>query len=131
MRIHWIFRVIGVILLLIGITAIAVLAYNAGLANTQAAAPAVQASAGQTAEAWHGMAGWHPWHALWILPFLLCLAPLFLCLFVFMPLRMIFGSHRMGMHMHGRCVGRDAEGFIPPPFEEWHRRAHEKKDQGG
>jgi hypothetical protein len=125
---HWVFRGIGAILLLIGIAAVGYIAYNAGLANTQTAAPAVQASAAQTTEAWHGSEGWHPLHGLRVLPFLLCLAPFFLCMFIFLPLRMIFGSHRMGMHFHGRLHGE--EDCIPPPFEEWHRRAHEKKDQG-
>jgi hypothetical protein len=76
----------------------------------------------------HEGLGWHPLAGLVFLPFLLCLVPFFLCLFIFMPLRMIFGPHRMHMHMHGRWHGE--EDSVPPPVEEWHRRMHEKKDQG-
>jgi hypothetical protein len=70
---------------------------------------------------------WHPLAGLFFLPFLFCLVPLFLGLFIFLPLRMIFGPHRMHMHLHGRWTGE--EGSVPPPVEEWHRRMHEKSDK--
>jgi hypothetical protein len=124
MQNHWVLRVIGALLLLVGIVAVGVIAYNAGVAQSQTAAPMAQSYA-PVHEGW----GWHPLAGLVFLPFLFCLVPLFLCLFIFMPLRMIFGPHRMHMHMHGRWHGE--EGSVPPPVEEWHRRMHEKKDQGG
>jgi hypothetical protein len=122
MKNYWILRVIGAIVLLVGIVAIGYVAYNAGLAQSQTAVPAAQ-----FVTLWHGGAGWHPLGGLLLLPFLFCLVPFFLCLFIFMPLRLIFGPHRMHMRMHGDWHGE--EGDVPPPFEEWHRRAHEKKDK--
>jgi hypothetical protein len=124
MKNFWILRVIGAIVLLVGIVAVGYVAYNAGLAQAQTAVPATQ-YVGPA----HGYMGWHPLGGLFFLPFLLCLVPFFLCLFIFMPLRMIFGPHRMQMHMHGRWHGE--EGDVPPPVEEWHRRMHEKKDKEG
>ena len=64
-------------------------------------------------------------HGLAFLPFLLCLAPFFLGLFIFLPIRMIFGPHRMYMHRrwHGWACGEE----VPPPVAEWHRRMHEEK----
>jgi hypothetical protein len=119
---HWILRVIGAIVLLVGIVAVGYVAYNAGLAQVQTAVPAAQ-----NIGPWHGGPEWHPLGGLLLLPLLLCLVPFFLCFFIFMPLRLIFGPHRMHMRMHGRCHGE--EGDVPPPFEEWHRRVHEKKDK--
>jgi len=122
MRNYWVFRVIGVIVLLIGIVAVGFIAYNAGVAQSQTVSPVVQSIA-----PWRGGMEWHPLAGLIFLPFLFCLVPLFLGMFIFLPLRMIFGPHRM--HMHGRWSGE--EGNVPPPFEEWHRRMHEKKDKEG
>jgi hypothetical protein len=124
MKNYWFLRVLGAIVLLVGIVAVGYVAYNAGLAQGQTAVPAVQSVA-----PWHGGMEWHPFAGLIFLPFLLCLVPLFLCLFIFLPLRMIFGPHRMRMHMHGRWHGE--EGEIPSPVEEWHRRMHEKQDKEG
>jgi len=121
MRNYWIFRVIGAILLLIGIVAVGFIAYNAGVAQGQTVAPAIQSIV-----PWRGGMVGHPLAGLIFLPFLFCLVPLFLCFFIFLPMRIMFGPHRM--HMHGRWHGE--EGSVPPPFEEWHRRMHEKKDQG-
>jgi len=140
MRNLWILRVLGVIVLLIGIVAIGVVAYNAGVAQAQTVAPAAQVIA-----PWHGGMEMRPLAGLFFLPFLFCLVPLFLVLFIFLPLRMIFGPHRMHMHMHGRWHGEEAgegeipphmhgrwekwEGGVPPFVEDWHRRMHEKTDK--
>lgn len=119
---HWIVRVIGALLLLVGLVAVAYLAYNAGWSQGAGAAVPVAESSAQL----HGIDGWHPLGFLFLAPWLVCLVPFFLCLFIFMPLRMLLGPHRMHpMHMHRRW--HCGEGDIPTPFEEWHRRAHEEK----
>jgi uncharacterized membrane protein len=123
MKNYWILRVLGALVLLVGIVAVGYVAYNAGLAQSQSVVPAAQYVA-----PWHGGMEGHAWGGLLALPFLLCLVPFFLIFFIFMPLRMIFGSHRMHMHMHGRWHGE--EGEVPSPVEEWHRRMHEKQDKG-
>jgi len=121
MRNYWVFRVIGAIVLLIGIVAVGFIAYNAGVANGQTLAPAVQSMG-----PWRGgMEGHSLVGGLIFLPFLFCLVPLFLGFFIFLPMRMMFGAHRM--HMHGRWHGE--EGSVPTPFEEWHRRMHEKTEK--
>jgi hypothetical protein len=125
MQNNWILRVIGGIVLLVGIVAVGYVAYNAGLAQSQ---PAV--SAAQYVAPWHGGMEWHRLGGFMAVPFLLCLVPFFLGFFILLPLRLIFGPHRMHMmHMHGRWHGE--EGDVPPPVEEWHRRMHEKKDKEG
>lgn len=125
MKYSWIIRIVGAIILVIGIAAVGYFAYTAGLAQGQTAAP-IATTMEETA-AWHTPFGWHPLRGLVFLPALFCLAPFFLCLFIFLPLRMIFGPHRMHMRMHGRWNGEECD--VPPPFEEWHRRAHETKKQ--
>jgi hypothetical protein len=122
MQNQWIFRVLGAILLVIGIVAAAVFAYNLGLnqAQTAVAAPAE----GPTV---HGMGWWNPGHLLLFSPFLLCLIPMFLGLFVFFPMRLLFGPRRPHMHMHGRWHCEESE--VPFPIREWHRHMHEKDSQ--
>jgi hypothetical protein len=135
MKYSWIFRIMGVVLLVIGIAAVAYAAYNAGAAQGQTAVTAGENAVQPVFRGWHSLAG------LAFLPLLLCLGPLFLCLFVFLPLRMIFGPRPIHPHRywrwregegymppffgfwHARC--RDGEDAVPPPFEEWHRRMHE------
>jgi hypothetical protein len=122
MRIHWFFRCLGVILLLVGVVAIAAVAYNAGLTQAQGAVPA------ETAAVYPHSFGWAPMHWMGALPFLLCLAPFFLGFFILLPMRMIFGPHRRGWHMHGRWHGE--EGEIPEPVRKFHARLHENDTPG-
>jgi hypothetical protein len=124
MQIHWFFRFLGVILLLVGIVAIAGVAYNAGLTQAQGTVPA------ETAAVYPHAFGWAPMHWMAVLPFLLCLVPFFLGFFIFLPLRMIFGPrrHPWHMHMHGRWHGE--EGEIPEPVRKFHARLHENDNQG-
>jgi hypothetical protein len=116
---YWIFRVLGAILLVIGIVAIAVLAFNIGLTQGQTAAPAPTGAA-----LVHGTAWWSPFHLIFLSPFLLCLIPIFLGMFVCIPLRLLFGPRHHHMHMHGRWHCEDGE--VPSPVREWHRHMHEK-----
>jgi hypothetical protein len=141
MKNYWIFRLIGVVILLIALVAVGIFAYNMGLAQGQSAA--VTAPQAGVIEMSRGGFGFHPLQALAALPFLFCGGLFFLILFILIPLRMVFGPHRMGIRMHGQCEGEEGpgpmhfhghwkkwEGDVPPPVEEWHRRMHEKKDQG-
>jgi hypothetical protein len=114
-----------VAILLAGV--IGALAYNAGVAHgiamTAAMSGAVEQGGNAAAAAYHhGYApyGWHPWGFGFGFPFF----PLFGVLFFFFALRVLFwGGPRRG------CYGRDGYG-VPPRFEDWHRRAHERmKDE--
>jgi hypothetical protein len=127
MKYLWILRVVGVIILLTGIAAVGYFAFTAGVAQGQTAVPAVV----ETGDTVFGHAGWgfHPMRGLAFFPALICLAPLFLVFFIFMPLRMLFGPHRMQMHMHGRWRNGGCGEDVPPPVEEWHRRMHETKKE--
>jgi hypothetical protein len=120
---YWIVRVVGVVLLLIGVVAVAGLAYAAG--QSQVSVPA----AAEAVSAVPARGYWGPMHLLGALPFLLCLAPLFLGLFICLPFRMIFGPRRHAWHMHGRC-GRWGEGDIPEPVRKFHDRLHENDRSG-
>ncbi|MBN2083652.1 MAG: hypothetical protein JW748_00410 [Anaerolineales bacterium] len=127
MKYLWILRIAGVIVLLAGIAAVGYFSYTAGVAQGQTAVPAVV----ETGDAVPARAGWGflPMRGMMFFPALLCLAPLFLGFFICMPLRMIFGPHRMLMHMHGRGYDRGYGPDVPPPFAEWHRRMHEEKEE--
>ena len=127
MKYLWILRIVGVIILLIGIAAVGYFAYTAGVAQGQTTAPVVF----ENGHAEVAGAGWgfHPIRALAFLPVLLCLGPLFLIFFICMPMRMLFGPHRMHMHMHGRWHDREDGIGVPPPVAEWHRRMHEEEEK--
>jgi hypothetical protein len=116
----WFLRVIATLLLLVGIAAVGILAYQAGLAQAAIINPAGQAVV-QAPSLPHG--GFFP--GLFLLPFLLCAAPLFLGFFICLPMRIFFGPHHAFMGHFRRWHGED--GVVPSPFEEWHRRAHESK----
>jgi hypothetical protein len=121
----WILRVIAGLVLVAGIIAVGVVAYQAGLAQgADGIASAVPAQAPIPFH--HGAM----FPGIFLLPLLLCAAPFFLCFFFFIPFRILIGghlAHRMPFgrfhHFHGE------EGTVPPPFEEWHRRAHEHKPE--
>jgi hypothetical protein len=125
MKYLWILRIVAVIVLLTGIAAVGYFAFTAGVAQGQTAVPAAAETG--SAELWRAGWGFHPGRGLMFFPALLCLAPLFLGFFICMPLRMLFGPHRMPMHMHGRRQDGECCGDVPPPIEEWHRRMHEEK----
>lgn len=123
MKYSWIIRTVGVVILLAGIAAVGYLAYSAGLAQGQTTAPAAAEAA--TGAAGQSPWGWHPFHGWPFFPGLLCLAPFFLYLFVFLPLRLVFGPRRMHMPMHGRWHHCWFDDEDPSPVAEWHRRMHE------
>jgi hypothetical protein len=121
MKNYWLIRLLGVLVLLFGIALIGYAAYAAGVAQGHAAQLA--APAGERIVFLHRGEMWNPLPGLLFLPILLFLAFLFLNLFVFIPLRMIFGAHRMPRF--GRWNGE--AGKVPAPFEEWHKRMHESE----
>jgi hypothetical protein len=130
-----IFRVLAALVLLAAIAGLAGFAFNAGMArgavlNLQAPA----AVAGQALPYYsYGMPFMHRPFGFGILGIL---APLFLLFLAFGAFRRMlwgprFGGHH-GMHMmHGPCAekGPGSPDFVPPMFAEWHRRAHDQKDQ--
>jgi hypothetical protein len=121
MKYSWIVRLVGVLVLVIGIAAVAYFAYTAGAASAAG-------TAGETVAVGHTpWGGWHPLQAMAFFPFALCLIPFFLCLFILLPLRMIFGPHRHPMHMQGKWHAFRCGEEVPHPVEEWHRRMHETK----
>lgn len=73
-----------------------------------------------------GAAGFYPWpYRPWGFGFL------FPLLVVFFLVRVLFGggSWRRGWYgHHGGCYPAGSPG-VPPAFDEWHRRAHERDQQ--
>lgn len=136
-----IFRVIGVLLLLGLIAAGGYMAYQAGVAQGITQAPEVAVAIEKAAE--NGqvapvppMYGYgygypfgygHPHH--FFNPFgAICGSIFFLFLF-FGAMRLLFFrrmSHGWGHHRHW---GKGWEGNVPPPFEEWHKRAHDEGEK--
>jgi hypothetical protein len=123
MKNSWVWRVVGALILLAVIAAVGIFAYNAGLAQGQASALAPHAGAFGWGARTLGL-GVLP--GLILFPILFFAGLFFLWIFVFLPLRLIFGPYRM--RMHGRWHAE--EGGVPPFFEEWHRKAHENKPEG-
>lgn len=132
----FIFRLIGVLLLLGLVAGGAFMAYNAGVAQGIAQAPEVaeanQGSAGSGQFIPPMMGYGYPYgfgHPHFFNPFgAICFSFLFLFLF-FGAMRMIFFRRmRHGWGHHGPW-GKGWEGNAPPHFEEWHKRAHGEGDK--
>lgn len=139
----FIFRLIGVLLLLGLVAAGGFMAYKAGVAQGIAQAPEVAAAIEKSAE--NGQVvpvppmmygpgygygypygfGYHHFN-----PFgAICFSFLFLFLF-FGAMRLIFFRgmrHGWGHHGHHGPWGKSWEGGIPSMFDEWHKRAHGEK----
>ena len=139
-----IFRVLAGLVLLAAIAGIAYFAFTAGVASkvaTTVQVPAVQEGARQALPFAYGM-GMRGWH---MFPFGFgCFVPLvvlFLLCLAFSAMRhLIWGPRHWGwrhMYRHGGPGGEDGpmghhgpwnwkdEKFVPPMFNEWHKRAHE------
>jgi hypothetical protein len=142
----FVFRLIGVVLLLGLITAGGVMVFKAGEARGIVQAPAVATAISKAAE--NGQAapvppmmgreygysyGYGPGypmmghHFFGFFPFGICGSIFFLFLF-FGFLKMIFfrGMRHGGHHMRGPW-GKSWEGGAPSMFNEWHKRAHDEK----
>jgi hypothetical protein len=140
----FIFRLIGVLLLLGLVAAGGFMAYKTGVAQGIAQAPEVAAAIEKSAENGqvapvppmygygYGYGYPHPYgfgYPHHFNPFgAICFSFLFLFLF-FGAMRMIFFrrmGHGWGHHGHHGPWGK-WEGGFPPMFDEWHKRAHGEK----
>lgn len=136
----FIFRLIGVLLLIGLVAAGGFMAYKAGMAQGTLQAPEVAAAIENAAEEGqsvppmagygygypHGYGfGYH--HHFGFFPGGFCFSILFIFLF-FGFLRMIFfRGWRHGWGHHGHGPWGKWEGGVPPMFDEWHKRAHGEK----
>ncbi|MBK6645426.1 MAG: hypothetical protein IPG44_06680 [Anaerolineales bacterium] len=142
----FIFRLIGALLLLGLVAGGAFMAYNAGVAQGIAQAPEVAVAIEKAAENGqvapippmygygygyghpHGYAFGYRHH---FNPFgAICFSFLFLFLFFGFMKMIFFRRMRHGWGHHGHW-GKGWEGNVPPPFEEWHKRAHGEKPAEG
>jgi hypothetical protein len=101
---------IGVLLAVAAAAGIGVTAYNAGVAHGLAQGAAAAGTAGAAAPYVYG---WRPWG------FGFGFFPFFFLLLWFFALRGLFWRGWRGGWGPG-------DGGVPPRFEEWHRRAHER-----
>lgn len=126
-----VFRVLLGLLVVAVVAGIGVYAYNAGVAqglaaNSEITAPG-QAGAPFANPAYGGPYFYHRPFFGWGFGPLGCLFPLLGIFLVFALLRGLFwrgpwgGGHGWKHFGHYGPGGKD----VPPPFEEWHRRAHE------
>ena len=135
-----VFRVLGLLLVLGLIAGAGAFGYQAGMARGIEQAPEVASAIEKAAENGqpetpmyghgygygypHGYAFGYRHH---FNPFgAICFSILFLFLF-FGAMKMLFFRrmrHGWGHHGHQGPWGKGWEGNVPPPFEEWHKRAH-------
>lgn len=97
--------------------AVGLVAYNAGLSHGLAGA-----TSGSAAE-------WHGWHRHWGFGFAF---PLFFFAIFWIALRGAWwgcGPWGRGGPWHYR--GYAEGGGVPPAFDDWHRRAHERMEEAG
>ncbi len=131
MRNNTLFRILGALLLVVILAGVAIFAYNAGLAQGVAAAPATSSANPGTAPYPYYYGGpffFRPFgFPFFGFPFLGCLFPLLFFFLIFFALRFLFwrGPRFWG----GYGGGRHGSQTPPPYFEEWHRQAHEPKPE--
>ena len=117
---RWVAGVLLAILLIVGAVGLGVYVYNIGIAQGLATSGRLPgAPEGGAPYPYYGPFFYRPFG--WGFGFLGCLVPLFFFFLIFSFLRFAFWGGRWGWHRH--YWGR--EGQVPPPFEEWHRKAHE------
>ena len=135
---HIVFRVLAALVLLAAISGLASFAFNAGMARGAALNLQVPAAAAGQPVPFYGYYGYgmpFMFHPFMGFGFLGLLVPLFLLFLVFGAFRRMMWSARFGghpMHMMHRSWGEKGPGetdFVHPMFAEWHRRAHDQKDQ--
>jgi hypothetical protein len=130
---HIVFRILAALVLLAAIVGIASFAFNAGMARGAALnlqAPA--AAAGQPVPYYGYPMPFMP-HPFIGFGFFGLLAPIFLLFLAFGAARRMLWGPRFGWrHMQHGPWGEKGPGgadFVPPMFSEWHRRAHDGKEQ--
>ena len=128
-----VFRIIAALVLLAAVAGIAGFAFNAGMVRGSALSVQAPATGAQPVPGFVYPAPypyyWHPFFGFGFLGFLI---PLFLFFLVFGAIRRLlwgprWGMHHMGHHMHRGDWGENTPGgsdFVPPMFNEWHKRAH-------
>jgi len=128
------FRIIAGLVLIVALVGIGLFAYNAGIA--QGLAQNVQAQAGQaptTTLPYYAFPYGPRFYGFGGFGLLGCLIPLFFIFLAFAALRGLFwfGPRRWNHRHHGPWgmhseSPEDWDKGVPPMFEEWHRRSHEK-----
>src|SRR5262245_10720586 len=115
------FRWVTLLALVLVAVAVGTIAYNAGVSHGLAVAPAVTGGA----PAGPGMVPYPPyfWYRPWGFGF--GFGPLFFVVVLFLVIRPLLWGGFYGRRHYWRAFD------VPPHFEDWHRRAHEKMNQSG
>jgi hypothetical protein len=123
-------RWVVILLVVIMASAVGFLAYNAGVQHGVAISGAMAVERGAAPPAnpypypYPYAYGWHPWgFGFGFFPFGF-LFPLFFFAFWFFVIRALVWGGGWRRH-YGRHGGGDRRD-LPPMFDEWHRRAHER-----
>ena len=124
-------RILSVLVLVAAVAGIVFFAYQAGFANGSPVT--IEAPTGQSVPApypypYYGMPYYRPWG--FGFGCFGILIPIFLFFLVLSALRFLFWGPRSGWGHHHAAWRRGWEGDVPPMFDDWHRRAHNRPGEG-
>ena len=125
-------RILSVLVLIAAVAGIAFFAYQAGFANGSPVT--LEAPTGQSVPApypypYYGMPFYRPWG--FGFGCFGILIPIFLFFLVLSALRFLFWGPRLGWRHHHGAWKRGWDEDVPPMFDDWHKRAHNRPGEGG
>jgi hypothetical protein len=130
-----VFKIILTLVLIGAVVGLGVIVFNAGVAHGAALAARLPQGEGLRALPFHAMPHARMYYGFGGFGFLGLLVPIFLILLIFFAIRGLFWrGPRTWSHMRSDYWSRtpkqgDWEHNVPPMFEEWHRRVHEKSPE--
>jgi hypothetical protein len=128
-------KIILTIVLIAALAGLGFVVFNAGVARGMAFAGRLPQGEGLRALPYFGMPHARMYYGYGGFGFLGFLTPIFLIILIFFAIRGLFWrGPRTWSHMHSGYWGGlskqgDWEHNVPPMFEEWHRRVHEKSPE--
>ena len=130
-----VFKIILTIVLVAALAGLGFIVFNAGVARGMAFSANLPQGEGLRSIPYFAMPYGRMHYGFGGFGFFGCLIPIFLILLIFFAIRGLFWHRpRYWSHMHSGYWGgpfkqSDWRYNVPPMFEEWHRRVHEKSPE--